>query len=96
MEWLGTHTITTNDKWNKQRDGMGWNGMDWNTIISVVMAGHVASENGNANDPRTPLKPLLVTLDRDTDTYTHTEGQRRRESLADKTQDKVNGDTEDE
>lgn len=46
---------------------MGWNEMDWNTIISVVMAGHVASENGDANDPRTPLKPLLVTLDLDTD-----------------------------
>lgn len=52
--------------------GMGWNEMDWNTIISVAMAGHVASENGNANDPRTPLKPLLVTLDLDRHRHTHT------------------------
>lgn len=53
-------TVTTSDKWKKKQ----WDGMDWNTMISVVIGwSHGVFlfflVNGNTNDPKSPFKTLM-------------------------------------
>lgn len=74
MERLGmdltTHRVITYDKWNKQWNGVGRNGLEHNCQHGDVWS--CGSENGNTNDPSAPVKPLLATLDLHTDTLTRT------------------------